>query len=656
MRNRYNRLQYGSRWYQPYILISLFAFVSLQCQTKSFAQSCLSSKQQKKFASIRMSSAPAQSKVKDIQALFDKCPSNEPLLDELLFLQKQLNDQEGMYQTLMRYTSAADNPSWKQWYELGELQFNRDALNEAKVSYQKANQICKNSQGKFWINLGLQNIAFTRAQFAHPENIAFRALPAVINSEYSDYLPMLNAAENFLLFTRRRGFDEQLLYSRKDEMGVWSEPKPIQGIDPKYATASVSCSPDGRSIILSIKNHPLGKGDFDLFQIVYHNGKWLGPYPLQGNINTRYEETQACLSADGRTLYFTSKRPDGKGENDIYVSYRDFNGKWSAGKNVEALNTMGDDESPFLHRDNVSFYFRSNGRAGMGDFDVYLSRKNSDGSWGTVENLGYPINTKGSEGGFYTYMSGDSAIVCTDAVKGTPEHKFNKQIDMYAFALPSRFQPKPNTFVEVRLIDAITKETLDGAVALIDVASADTLNWGMTYATWPMQFSIEINKGYNLWSSAENYVPKGTSVVISEAASRAENNKINIELMPISTEETVVPDEEIVLQNVQFESNQSVILPISYDELNRVRIFLNENQTVQIEIQGHTDDVGTEADNSQLSEDRAMAIKTYLVEKGVAADRISAVGYGESKPIADNATEAGRAKNRRVSFIIKKLP
>jgi outer membrane protein OmpA-like peptidoglycan-associated protein len=358
-------------------------------------------------------------------------------------------------------------------------------------------------------------------------------------------------------------------------------------------------------------------------------------------INTRAKETQPYITGDGRTLFFVSSRPGGYGAGDIYESRLGDDGKWSEPKNLGPnINTDMDEERPFIHPDGVTLYFTSRGHEGMGGADLYMSHREVDGTWGKAVNLGYPINTPGDEIGIYVTTDGKWAYFASEQ----PDTRGG--MDIYKFEMPDGIKPSPVSYVKGTVTDKANGGPLGTKIQFFDLntgyiyssASSDPKT-GEYLATLPAgrNYACQISKeGYLFYSanfSLQN-VKEGLPYIM------------DIQLQKIQVGSTVV------LNNIFFETDKYELKEESKTELNTLIELLTKNPSLKIEIGGHTDNSGIEKDNENLSQNRAKSVYDYLIEKGISADRLSYKGYAATKPVADNKTPEGRAKNRRTEFVV----
>ncbi|MBS1934293.1 MAG: OmpA family protein, partial [Bacteroidetes bacterium] len=355
-------------------------------------------------------------------------------------------------------------------------------------------------------------------------------------------------------------------------------------------------------------------------------------------VNSEFWDAAPSLSPDKRDLYFTSNRAGGFGGNDIYVCHRLPNGRWSEPENLgPEINTVGDESTPFIHADNQSLYFTSNGRQGYGGDDLFVTRKDATGKWSKPENLGYPINTIENEGSIVISADGKTAYYASDRSDS------RGGLDIYTFQLPDNVRPFRTLWIKGKVFDAKTNKGLPSAVELIDLATKQIISKVQTSETGNYFITLPVGKDYAFNVNRRGYLFFSENFPLSKKEPDSTYN-IDIPLQPIEANATVV------LKNIFFDINKYEIKIESQVELDEVVQLMKDNPTVKIEISGHTDNVGKPSDNLKLSENRARAVVAYLTLKGIDAARLSFKGLGDTKPVADNRTEEGRAKNRRTEL------
>ncbi len=479
-----------------------------------------------------------------------------------------------------------------------------------------------------------------------------------VNTELPEYLPALTADGEKLVFVRVVGRQEDFYLSKK-ENGQWQEAVPLDNINhPQLSEGAQSIAANGKAIVFTACEREGGLGRCDLYIAEMKGGRWQPARNLGSPVNTKGWESQPSLSADGNTLYFVSDRAGGQGLIDLWVSRKDAGGKWGEPQNLgPAINTAEREQAPFIHPDGQTLYFMSDGHPGLGGFDLYLSRLQPDGSWGTPMNLGYPINTEANEGALIVGLDGRTAYFSTDRAglldSLMPEDRklLRRASDIYSFELYPEARPRPATYVKALVRDAGTRRPLIAEVDFIKLKSGQSHVQAQTDEEGEFLVVLPEGEDYALNVSRPGYLFHSENFALSEAATFAEPFLLEIELAPIPEPTAEAsPAKPVILKNVFFETASATLRPESTAELNRLKALLEENPALKIRINGHTDNVGSEEDNLLLSENRAKAVYDFLARQGIAAGRLSYKGYGESKPIATNETAAGRQENRRTEF------
>lgn len=462
-----------------------------------------------------------------------------------------------------------------------------------------------------------------------------------INTVDLEYYPSITIDDKTLVFTRRvKGYNEDFFVSKRKD-SIWYGAKGIDGdINSNFNEGAQNISQDGEWLVFTGCNFPEGLGSCDLFFSTLTKKGWSVPENLGTPVNSEFWESSPCLSPDKRELYFSSNRPGGFGGKDIYVSLRLPNGRWGTPKNLgPRINTSGDESCPFVHADNQTLYFTSNGLTGYGGDDLFLVRKQNDGSWANVENLGYPINTIGNEGSLVVAADGKTAYYASD------RSDTRGGLDIYTFEMRDDIRPNKTLWVQGTVFDSTTKEGLPSAVELIDIGTGQTLVKVQTNENGNYLITLPLGRDYAFNVNRKGYLFYSRNFPFSKPSPDS-TYTIDIGLQPITTNASVV------LNNIFFGINRFELEPESVAELDRVVALLNDNPAVKILISGYTDNSGNAADNLTLSRNRAKAVVDYLISKGVHASRLQYKGYGAERPMSDNGTEEGRAANRRTELTI----
>lgn len=472
-----------------------------------------------------------------------------------------------------------------------------------------------------------------------------------INTPGKEYLPSFTADGRLLVYTVNYNGQEDFFYSTRDDEGNWTAGQPLPGVNTRNNEGAQSIAADGKTLVFTSCQRKDGYGSCDLYISYKVNGQWTPAENMGDRINSRQWDTQPSLSANGRWLYFASNRPGGVGKSDIWRSQRLADGSWSLPENLgPPINTPNDDEAPFLHADGQTLYFMSKGHSGLGEFDLFYSRRTAGGQWGAPHNLGYPINTTAAEGALVVSLDGKTAYYTTD--KNTPADG-PVNLDIYQFPLYPAARPQAVTYLEGLVIDADSKKPLsEVAVAIEPSDDTSVAHQVTTDSDGRFLLVLPAGQDYAFRAQKEGYLFFSDRFVLGDGLSQAEPYQLEIPLQLIPDEAEGLAEEgaPVVLRNVLFASGSAELLPESSRELDVLAALLLDYPDLHIRINGHTDNVGEEMDNLALSEARARAVYDYLVEQEIAPERLAFVGFGESRPIATNDTAAGRALNRRTEF------
>lgn len=482
-----------------------------------------------------------------------------------------------------------------------------------------------------------------------PENLGSN-----INSPYDEYFPTLTIDDMTMFFTRNRPeaegskrFHEDFYISQRGKDGKWN---PSVNAGSQLNTTGnegvPNLSHDGKLLFFAACHRPDGKGSCDIYYSRLKKEGWTRPINLGSPINTGAWESQPSFASDGRTLFFIRGTITGSGtrEQDIYYSVISDEGRWSDPvKLASHINTDDEEEFVFIHQDNQTLYFSSDGHPGMGGLDIYVSRRQSDGSWGKPENLGYPINTFRDERGLLVAPKGDVAYISSDREGGYGG------LDLYKFELHKDVRPLQISYVKGIVSDANSGQLLEAGYEIIDLATGEAvIRSSSERGTGEFISSLTAGKDYALNVSKEGYLFYSEHFSCKNPADLKNAYLLDVKLSRAEA------GGKVVLRNVFFDTNLFELKQESFPELNKLVSFMKSNQAINIEISGHTDSTGDKKKNQLLSENRAKAVYDYLMSKGVQAARMTFAGYGDSKPVAGNDTDEGRALNRRTEFLITK--
>ncbi len=538
---------------------------------------------------------------------------------------------------------------------LADIEMGLGSYAEAEGHYKAYIEVERDKERIARAKLGLANCTFAQEAVRNPVPFEPKNLGPGVNTADGEYYPCITADGNTLMFTRRvkepevkmYGEQEDFYQSRKQADGTWGVATPVAGVNTRLQNEGAgTLSPDGRFLVFtkcagmdgSYGPGLKGLGSCDLFISRRIGDRWGSPENLGPPVNSRGWETQPSLSSDGRTLYYIRGTQTGAGIRgmDILSTKLQENGTWSKpeplGPNV---NTPQQEESVQIHPDGRTLYFSSNGHPGMGGLDIYMSRKQADGTWGPAKNLGYPINTGADENSLLVDAAGRIAFFASDRSGGAGD------LDLYGFELPASVRPTPVTYITGIVKDKVTGKPLEADVELFDLTTGELATAAYSDpVTGQFLVCLPMGRNYALNAGAEGYLFHSGNYQVPEG-STDKPFTLEVLLSPITAGEI------IALRNVFFNTASHALLPESDAELGKLLRLLKANAAMRVEVGGHTDDVGADAANLKLSEQRANAVRDHLIAQGIDATRITAKGYGETKPVADNKTEEGRALNRR---------
>lgn len=497
----------------------------------------------------------------------------------------------------------------------------------------------------------------------NPENLGEN-----INTEYNEYWPTLTADEQTLIFTRLipkglvdYGDDESESVETEDQemlpgMSNVQEDFYIsyknnnewlmavnagKEINTAGNEGAQTITADGRTMYFTACNRSDGKGRCDIYVAEKVGSNWSEPVNIGGPVNSAYWEAQPSISPDGRTLYFVSNRPGGMGQKDIWKSDRIAESKWTKPVNLGVnINTPGEEQSPFIHYDNKTLYFSSDGLIGMGGFDLFKVTKIDDGTWSEATNLGYPINTVYDEVGLIVNARGDKAFFASDRLN-------NRGRDLFKFELYKEIRPNPVSYLKGKVFDNNTKNSLEASFELIHLDRNEIVMEAKSdKISGEFLVCIPTNNDYALNVSKEGYLFYSDNFSLKGVFEITDPFIKDVPLNPIK------PGEKIILRNIFYATDSYELIDKSVAELDKLTKFLENNPALKIEISGHTDNVGTNAYNLELSRKRAKSVVDYLTENGISNERLTYKGYGEEQPVDTNETEEGRANNRRTEIKI----
>jgi flagellar motor protein MotB len=468
-----------------------------------------------------------------------------------------------------------------------------------------------------------------------------------INTNDDEYWPSITADGLTLMFTRQgRQVDRFSVVQEDFYISYFSDStwqKAFNAGPPlntKQNEGAQSLSSNGSYMFFTACDRPGGLGSCDIYFSANNDGKWSEPSNLKAPVNTLYWESTPSISADGRTLYFSSSRPGGIGGKDLWYSRLDDKNLWTKPVNMGSkINSAGDEMSPFIHFDGKTLYFASDGRTGMGGYDLYMTRMNDDSTWTEPQNLGYPINTYNDEMGLIIESGGQKAYFSSirDKVAGK---------DIFYFNLYESVRPSPVSYLKGKVYDKVTGALLRADYELINLSTGKVTIKNSTDATGNFLVCLPSGYNYGINVSKAGYLFYSENFMFEGQHTAVEPYNKRIGLNPIKV------GEMMQLSNVFYEVDSWELKKESMTELNNLASLLSDNKNIIVEIGGYTDSTGSAEYNIILSERRALAVVNYLISKGISPEKLKYVGYGNKSPIGDNITIEGRKLNRRTEVKI----
>lgn len=575
------------------------------------------------------------------------------------------------------------SPGYSEAYSvLGEWYFQAQQYDKAVDVFQRASAACKNGQSAFAKPLAKSLLGTYRPAEAqallnsympaknNADWIALKAdaqfmqqalrnawkdtvvnLTVRVNTPDPEMYPSITSDTQNIYFTRRvNNANQDFFFTTIDTCGGWltarSIGSPPNSPDQEYAQM---ISADKHYLFFTRcdnrSENGWEQGGCDLYMAYRADSVWSIPQSFGATINTPAYEAMPYLSADNRELFFVSDRPGGYGGLDIWVS-RFETGLWQLPRNLgPEVNTAKDETAPFLHIDNNTLCFASNGHPGMGGSDLYMCRRVNDSSWTGVHNMGYPINTAGNENSLCITADGNRLYFASD------RDSMLGNYDIYEMPLPEQLKPRPVVFVKGFSYDSLSKEQLNYASIYINDAATGQQIYHFQSNRGDGSYTITLPKDRRYIYNADRigYLA-ATDTLDFRDASAAQQIEYNIALLP---HDYVQPVYDSTVLTVYFPINSKTLSDTAKATIQG--IMANWLQPgVTIFINGYTDNTGTPMLNEELSYMRAGLVANEVTAMGIDPMNIQSQGWGEANPLDTNDTEEGRNKNRRVEIIVRR--
>lgn len=508
--------------------------------------------------------------------------------------------------------------------------------------------IKRNSQIEFKLQQKLKMTSTDGYEYK-PERMSF-----AINTLDDQYCPIISIDGKQIVYTiqtRYKGRRQEDIYESHLKHGEWTDGASISSIiNTKGNEGAHAISPDGKLMILTICGGQNSVGNCDLYSSELKNDKWTKPENLGKTVNSPFWDAHPTISNDSRTIYFSSERPGGEGLADIYKSiYK--NGKWSKPENQTKINTSQRELTPFIHPDNTTLYFTSDGHPGMGGLDIFKTSKNEQGMWEKPLNFGSIINSAEEEFSISVSADGSTAYMAkqysgedSDEFEDNGFEEPESNLDLVYFELPPELKANSVFYFRGHIYDEYEDLITASQIQIFNIDTEEEIvneknETGDFFYSFPTKYKYAIqvtSKGYLMESYRFEFHKHGSSTAIDK----------DIILSKIKAET------KFELKNISFTYGKAELDSTSFFELNNLVTFLKENEGISIEISGHTDSIGSYRYNQRLSENRAKSVYEYLTAHQVDSTHLTFIGYADLFPIYSNTTETGRSLNRRTEIKI----
>lgn len=576
-----------------------------------------------------------------LQKAIEVAPTFSEAYLQLGSIHNRLLEEDLAYENFRKYLDLTEKANSSILQKTAEMAFDRGNYDEAEdllIRY-------KDQEGSLSpaINLLFESLAFIKTQDLSAQ-LAIQPLSSRINQFKLQYLPAFTVDGNTIFFTRRESVeDDEDIVSAIRQNGEWSEPRSISSkINTPFNEGACTIAADGKTLIFTSCDRRDSYGSCDLYISKLANGKWSNPSNLGKTVNSTYWDSQPALSADGKTIFFSSNRPGGEGGRDLWKSELEGE-QWSTPQNLgKVVNSFKDETTPFIHQNGQSLFFSSNGHPGMGGFDMFYFHLGKENS---LKNMGFPINTHKDEVSLTISSSGKEAFFSKELQSGYTI----LESQIMSISLPDTLEVPAAYYLNGVIKDSKNELPLKAKLEIINVrnnksvysGASDSLD-GRFLAVLPSGDTLAIflsrpgylYKDFNFFAKANKLVASDTLEIFLD---RIEINK------------------KTVLSNIYFDVDAYTLRNASEAELTQLVTFMNTNPNLSISIEGYTDNTGSEEYNQELSEKRAETVFNELITRGISKNRISYKGYGSKNPIKPNTSDANRQSNRRIEFRVIRL-
>lgn len=465
-----------------------------------------------------------------------------------------------------------------------------------------------------------------------------------------EYLPYISPDNDLAFFTRRFEMKaknmltpqsvEKFMIARMQEDGTYDQGVPMDypfnlGTSNNEGGASITI--DNKHLYFTVNE----KGNFDICYSDFKEGHWSEITNMGPLVNDPKQwDSQPSISSDGKTLYFASARDSISGI-DIYLTRRDESGNWTKARKLgPEINTNGNEKSPFLHSDSRTLYFCSDSLPGLGGYDIFMIKMNDDGKWGKAVNLGYPINTESDEVGFFVSTDGKTGYFASNKLNGA-----SGGYDIYSFNLHPDVRPNKVYFQKGDVNGKSNDDTIKATIEVRDAVTKKLTKIDVDSISGEFAFVVDFNHDLILSVKKEGYAFESQYISTKDSLNdKPVQHDIQLKKLEVGG--------QYKINDIFFNTNSFDINDTIKAVLVEFADYLKNSPKLQVAIHGHTDNIGNPAANSILSANRARTVYNYLLDQGIDKSRLNYKGFGETKPVASNTTEEGRALNRRTVFLV----
>jgi outer membrane protein OmpA-like peptidoglycan-associated protein/tetratricopeptide (TPR) repeat protein len=556
------------------------------------------------------------------------------------------------------------------YFYLGQIQYGQKEYAKAYKNLQKSLDFPDDfkTDDDYMLAKNLSAKAKVLADIFDPKPFDPKCVEGV-SSKDDEYLAVISPDNEIMLYTRKMMERQDIVdgaYAKEKIIERFSYSNQTNGFfDQGNAFASpfnkgenyggATITTDNKKMYITVcapkaiivKGVSYNYNNCDIYESVKVNGMWSDLVSLGPNINTETGwEGQPSISADGQSLYFATfrKTADTLGGLDIYRSIKNEKGEWSPAQNLgSAVNTPQNEKSPFVHSDSETLYFSSDGHLGVGGFDIFYTKADETGKWKKPKNIGFPINSENDEVGFFVSLNGKTGYFSSNSLSS----KCKGGYDIYAFDLYKEARPEAVALVKGNVKDDKGQVPENTQVEIKNASTQKVTKVEVDKNDGQFAAIVKVKKEDDLVLSVKSDSLAFNSQLIKARDNSADGSvKLNLEVKKL---EVGTPYK---INNINFGLNSSELMEDSKYVLNEFAEYLKQHESLMLAIHGHTDNLGKEADNMALSTDRAFSVMGYLQDKGVSAKRLQFQGFGSSKPVVPNDSDANRAKNRRTEFVI----